>query len=122
MSLGVFHPVVAGWFKNKYGKATEPQAQARPAIARGRDTLIAAPTGSGKTFAAFLVAIDRLARKAVKGNLEAECTVLYISPLKALANDIRKNLEIPLAEIQDEFARKSIAIPRITSSVRTGDT
>ena len=94
-----FHSVIAGWFKEKYGSPTRPQAQGWPAIQSGRHTLIAAPTGSGKTLAAFMAALDRLFREGLAGNLKDETEVLYVSPLKALSNDIHKNLEEPLAGI-----------------------
>lgn len=122
MSLELFHPVIARWFEEKFGAPTEPQRLAWPAIARGENTLIAAPTGSGKTLSAFLVCIDRLVKEAIEGDLENECRVLYISPLKALASDIRKNLEVPLAEIQQRVFKKGLAITEIRSQVRTGDT
>src|SRR3954471_24295777 len=93
-----FHPLIANWFKERFGVPTEPQTQGWPEIAAGRHTLIAAPTGSGKTLAAFLVCIDRLVRQALDGKLKDEIQVVYVSPLKALSNDIRRNLEAPLAE------------------------
>jgi Lhr-like helicase len=93
------HPVVREWFVNKFGVPTEPQRQGWPQILAGKTTLISAPTGSGKTLAAFLACIDRLVRKALAGELLDETQVLYVSPLKALGNDIQKNLEIPLGEI-----------------------
>src|SRR5258708_14678745 len=93
------HPLVRDWFLEQFGSATEPQEQGWPHILAGRTTLISAPTGSGKTLAAFLACIDRLARKALAGDLADRTEVLYVSPLKALGNDIQKNLEIPLGEI-----------------------
>src|SRR5207244_4686351 len=86
------------WFVQKFGTPTEPQEQGRPHILAGRTTLISAPTGSGKTLAAFLACIDRLVRKALAGDLQDRTEVLYVSPLKALGNDIHKNLEGPLGE------------------------
>src|SRR5215813_12850562 len=98
-SLAWAHPLVAEWFVQKFGTPTEPQEQGWPNILARRTTLISAPTGSGKTLAAFLACIDRLARKALAGDLADRTEVLYVSPLKALGNDIQKNLEIPLGEI-----------------------
>src|SRR6187402_2149265 len=99
MQRSLFHPVVADWFTAKYAVPTEPQVRGWPSIASGQNTLIAAPTGSGKTFTAFLVAIDQLFRKAIAGNLPRQTEILYISPLKALSNDIERNLREPLDEI-----------------------
>jgi superfamily II DNA/RNA helicase len=93
------HPVVHEWFLTRLGAPTEPQQRGWPQILAGKTTLISAPTGSGKTLAAFLACIDRLVRKALAGELRDETQVLYVSPLKALENDIQKNLEIPLGEI-----------------------
>src|SRR6266436_10202208 len=95
-----FHPVVARWFEETFGTATEPQERGWPAIQSGEHTLIAAPTGSGKTLAAFLAELDLLFREGLEGNLKDETRVLYVSPLKALSNDIHKNLEQPLAGIR----------------------
>ena len=92
-SLAWAHPLVAEWFVRKFGTPTEPQEQGWPHILAGRATLISAPTGSGKTLAAFLACIDRLVRKALAGELSDRTEVLYVSPLKALGNDIQKNLE-----------------------------
>src|SRR3972149_5162964 len=99
--LDSFHPAVRAWFQRRFRAPTDAQAGGWPEIFAGRDTLIAAPTGSGKTLAAFLVAIDRLLRRAEQGPLEDAVEVVYVSPLKALSNDIRRNLEEPLAEIAD---------------------
>ena len=96
-----FHPVIAKWFEQKFGSPTEPQERGWPAIRSGAHTLIAAPTGSGKTLAAFLAALDSLFCNGLRGTLKDEIYVLYVSPLKALSNDIHKNLEEPLAEIRD---------------------
>jgi len=123
-ALERFHPVVRTWFQRRFpGGATEPQAAGWPAIARGRHALIAAPTGSGKTLAAFLVCIDRLIRDAEReGELADETRVVYVSPLKALANDIHHNLEVPLAEIRAVGRELDIELPQIRAQVRTGDT
>src|SRR3954467_4011479 len=98
-ALAWAHPLVQEWFVSKFGTPTEPQEQGWPHIVAGRTTLISAPTGSGKTLAAFLSCIDKLVRKAVAGDLQDRTEVLYVSPLKALGNDIKKNLEGPLSEI-----------------------
>src|SRR5438132_2796758 len=97
--LDQFDPLVAEWFANRFAYATAPQILGWPEIRAGRDVLISAPTGSGKTLAAFLICIDQLVRQARTGALANETEVVYLSPLKALSNDIHKNLEIPLAEI-----------------------
>ena len=93
------HPLVREWFLAKFGSPTEPQIQGWPSIVARKNVLISAPTGSGKTLAAFLSCIDSLVRKAIAGELRDETEVLYVSPLKALGNDIQKNLDIPLGEI-----------------------
>ena len=140
-----FHPLVARWFTERFGAPTAPQAAGWSHIASGRDTLIAAPTGSGKTLAAFLWAINRLIasgaggpaagvglaaplpvgslhRAKSDGLLEDQTSVVYISPLKALANDIQKNLQQPLAEIQQLAASLGVTLPEIRALVRSGDT
>jgi ATP-dependent Lhr-like helicase len=121
-SLSWAHPLVAEWFISKFGTPTEPQEQGWPHILAGRTTLISAPTGSGKTLAAFLACIDRLVRKALAGELQDRTEVLYISPLKALGNDIQKNLEIPLGEILQLAGERGLLMPQIRTAVRTGDT
>ncbi|MDP9120345.1 MAG: DEAD/DEAH box helicase, partial [Acidobacteriota bacterium] len=122
MALSSFHPAVAAWFDRRFGAPTEPQARAWPAIRAGRHTLIAAPTGSGKTLAAFLAAIDELVREALLGQLTDETRVVYVSPLKALSNDVERNLEEPLAGIRQELARLGLPDAQIRTLVRTGDT
>ena len=121
-SLAWAHPLVQEWFINKFGTPTEPQEQGWPHILAGRTTLISAPTGSGKTLAAFLICIDRLVRKALSGDLTDRTEILYISPLKALGNDIQKNLEGPLGEITALAGEKGLLMPEIRAAVRTGDT
>jgi ATP-dependent Lhr-like helicase len=116
------HPVVREWFLTRLGVPTEPQQQGWPHILAGKTTLISAPTGSGKTLAAFLACIDRLVRKALAGDLRDETQVLYVSPLKALGNDIQKNLELPLGEILQLAAERGLLMPPIRTAVRTGDT
>src|SRR5262245_27381368 len=121
-SLEWAHPLVRDWFVSRFGTPTEPQELGWPHILEGRTTLISAPTGSGKTLAAFLVCIDRLVRKALYGELADETEILYISPLKALGNDIQKNLEGPLGEILQLAGQRGLLMPEIRVGVRTGDT
>jgi ATP-dependent Lhr-like helicase len=121
-SLAWAHAVVAEWFVRKFGTPTEPQEQGWPHILAGKTTLISAPTGSGKTLAAFLACIDRLVRKALAGGLTNRTEVLYVSPLKALGNDIQKNLEAPLGEILALAGERGLLMPEIRTAVRTGDT
>src|SRR6516164_2065647 len=118
----LFHPAVAKWFSGHFVHPTPAQAQAWPAIKAGRDTLIAAPTGSGKTLAAFLAAIDDLIRQGVASPLADATQVVYVSPLKALSNDIHRNLEAPLAGIRKELRRSGLPDVEIRTWVRTGDT
>src|ERR1700752_2013826 len=121
-ALDSFHPAVREWFLQQFPAPTEPQAQAWPAIKQGRHTLIAAPTGSGKTLAAFLSAIDDLVWKAAAGTLADETQVVYVSPLKALSNDIQINLQQPLQGIQKNLEASGITGVEIRTFVRTGDT
>src|SRR6202051_3046810 len=121
-ALSWAHPLVAEWFTAKFGTPTEPQELGWPHILAGRTTLISAPTGSGKTLAAFLACIDRLVRKALGGELADSTEVLYVSPLKALGNDIQKNLEVPLADILRKAGERGLLMPEIRVGVRTGDT
>ena len=116
------HPLVRDWFVSRFGTPTEPQQEGWPSILAGQTTLISAPTGSGKTLAAFLICIDRLVRKALGGELTDRTEVLYVSPLKALSNDIQKNLEIPLGEILLLAGQRGMLMPEIRTAVRTGDT
>src|ERR1700756_205298 len=116
------HRLVHDWFVSRFGTPTEPQQQGWPQILAGKTTLISAPTGSGKTLAAFLICIDRLVRKALSGELFDRTEVLYVSPLKALSNDIQKNLEIPLGEILQLAGQRGLLMPEIRTAVRTGDT
>jgi ATP-dependent helicase Lhr and Lhr-like helicase len=144
----LFHPVVETWFRRRFKEPTEAQRLGWPEIAAGRNTLIAAPTGSGKTFAAFLVCIDRLVRQALEGpvlqsnpssmsgpprpselalsgrggGLPQQTQVVYVSPLKALSNDIRRNLEVPLEEIRKTAFEMGQGLPPLRAQVRTGDT
>ncbi len=121
-ALESFHPAVRDWFLKQFAAPTEPQAEAWPAIKSGQHVLIAAPTGSGKTLAAFLSAIDDLVWKAVDGKLTDETHVVYVSPLKALSNDIKINLEAPLRGIQENLEAAGIKGVEIRTLVRTGDT
>jgi ATP-dependent Lhr-like helicase len=121
-SLAWAHPLVQEWFAGRFGSPTEPQQQGWPPILAGKSTLICAPTGSGKTLAAFLACIDHLIRKALSGGLQDRTEVLYVSPLKALSNDIRKNLEVPLSEITELASQRELLVPPIRAAVRTGDT
>jgi len=121
-SLAWAHPVTAEWFITKFGSPTEPQTHGWPSILAGDATLISAPTGSGKTLAAFLVCIDQLLRASLSGQLAACTQVVYVSPLKALSNDVQKNLDGPLAEIQRLAMQRGYLCPEIRTGVRTGDT
>ena len=116
------HPVVREWFTARFGTPTEPQIAGWPHILARRSTLISAPTGSGKTLAAFLACIDSLVRQSLDGSLRDRTQVLYISPLKALGNDVQKNLDLPLFEIQQLAAARGYLMPAIRTMVRTGDT
>ena len=116
------HPLVRDWFVGRFGTPTEPQQLGWPSILDRETTLISAPTGSGKTLAAFLICIDRLVRKALSGQLTDQTEVLYVSPLKALSNDIQKNLEVPLGEILQLAGQRGFLMPDIRTAVRTGDT
>jgi ATP-dependent Lhr-like helicase len=113
---------VQEWFTARFSTPTEPQEQGWPHILAGHTTLISAPTGSGKTLAAFLACINRLVCKALAGELHDRTEVLYVSPLKALGNDIQKNLEIPLGEILQMAGDRGLLMPEIRTAVRTGDT
>ena len=122
MPLSSFHPVIQRWFRSRFDAPTEAQAAGWPAIAQGRHTLIAAPTGSGKTLTAFLTCIDQLVRQGMDAGLPDATQVVYVSPLKALSNDIQKNLATPLEEIAALAEEMGAPIPQITTAVRTGDT
>ncbi len=120
--LALSDPLVQDWFHARFKGVTEPQRLGWPEIRAGHDVLISAPTGSGKTLAAFLTAIDRLVRQAREGDLPAGTEILYVSPLKALSNDVHKNLDVPLAGIADLARDRGIPLAPIRTAVRTGDT
>lgn len=122
MTLDPFHPLVAAWFRENFAAPSECQARAWAAIAAGRHTLVAAPTGSGKTLAAFLHAIDGLVRQGLDGGLDNACRIVYVSPLKALSNDIQKNLQHPLEGINLRLLEAGRGDIALRSMVRTGDT
>src|SRR3954452_3138300 len=123
MTVGnLFHPAVAAWFEHSFDAPTAAQAQAWPAIQSGRDVLIAAPTGSGKTLAAFLAVIDGLVRQGLESRLKDETQIVYVSPLKALSDDIQRNLEAPIAGIREALRAQGLPDVEIRSWVRTGDT
>jgi ATP-dependent Lhr-like helicase len=117
-----FHPAVARWFERSFACATPVQLDAWAAIGSRRNTLISAPTGSGKTLAGFLAVIDELVKQAQQGELPDRTQVLYVSPLKALSNDVQKNLQLPLEGIRRELAADMLPDAPIRAWVRTGDT
>jgi len=121
-ALDRFHPAVAAWFARTFDAPTPAQERAWPALQAGRHVLVAAPTGSGKTFAAFLAAIDQLVKEGLAGPLPDETRIVYVSPLKALSNDIQRNLEAPLEGIREELAALNLPEVAIRAVVRTGDT
>ncbi|MGQ9588401.1 MAG: DEAD/DEAH box helicase, partial [Thermoplasmata archaeon] len=116
------HPIVSEWFRSKFKEVTEAQAMAVPLIHSRKNVLVSSPTGSGKTLTAFLSILNELILLAERGELEDRIYVVYVSPLKALANDINENLLKPLGEISDLFEAKNLRPPRVKVSVRTGDT
>lgn len=122
MALNAFHPAVSAWFKKTFPEPTAVQNESWPAIARGEHTLLAAPTGSGKTLAAFMASIDALIKEGLERGLPDETRVLYISPLKALSNDIQKNLQVPLVGIRDCLLEHGLPDVDVRAWVRTGDT
>ena len=121
-AVSILHPAVAAWFERRFHAPTAAQAEAWPAIRAGEHVLVAAPTGSGKTLAAFLAAIDSLVRQGLEGSLEDATQIVYVSPLKALSNDIEKNLEEPLAGIREALREHGLPDVEIRTLVRTGDT
>ena len=121
-ALDSFHPAVAAWFSRTFDAPTPAQERAWPALQAGHDVLVAAPTGSGKTFAAFLAAIDQLVKEGLRSGLPDETRVVYVSPLKALSNDIQRNLDAPLLGIREELDALNLPDVAIRAVVRTGDT
>ncbi len=121
-ALKPFHPLVRAWFRERIGSPSAPQREGWPAIATGAHTLILAPTGTGKTLTAFLWELNRLIVEGLRAPLGNAVHILYVSPLKALNNDIQRNLETPLAELRERFAAHGDAFPEIRVAVRTGDT
>ena len=121
-ALSSFHPLVREWFMGRFDAPTDAQVEGWPAIAQGRHTLISAPTGSGKTLAAFLTCLDGLVRQGLEGEIPDRTQVVYVSPLRALSNDIRRNLVGPLRQLQDLAEERGTPLPDIRVSVRTGDT
>ncbi|HMK38038.1 MAG TPA: DEAD/DEAH box helicase, partial [Bacteroidota bacterium] len=121
-ALDDFHPAVRNWFLRTYGSPTPPQTLGWPGISSGRNTLILAPTGSGKTLAAFLWAINHLVEQHLQGTLPRGVRILYLSPLKALNNDIERNLEGPLEGIRRAAREEGLELPALRTGVRTGDT
>src|SRR3989475_8501482 len=117
-----FLPFVRQWFESTFSEATPPQRDGWEAIASGRDTLIVAPTGSGKTLASFLWALDHLHRLGAEGRLEDRVYIIYVSPLRALNNDIEKNLREPLHGIRAAAAEAGLRPPEVRVAVRPGDT
>ena len=122
VSFASFHPIIARWFQNTIGTPTDVQTASWPAICSGEHALIAAPTGSGKTLAAFLASIDSLFQQALSNDLADHTQILYVSPLKALSNDVQKNLRQPLNEISENALAAGLLLPEIRVEVRTGDT
>src|SRR3984957_10262108 len=121
-ALDSLHPAVAAWFSRTFDAPTPAQERAWPALQAGHHVLVAAPTGSGKTFAAFLSAIDQLVKEGLETGLPDETRIVYVSPLKALSNDIQRNLEAPLKGIREELAALGLPDVDIRAVVRTGDT
>src|SRR3989304_10102266 len=120
--LGLMEPLIRDWFRSKFKGLTEPQAYAVPLIPARRNVLISAPAGSGKTLTAFLSIINELYTLQRKGELEDKIYAVYISPLKALANDINRNLTLPLQEMAEIAAKQGVEPPVIRVGVRSGDT
>ena len=120
--LSLFHPVIQDWFRSKFSHPTEPQIAGWPFISESENTLIAAPTGSGKTLTAFLAIIDRLFRQSLAGDLQDELQVIYLSPLRALSNDMERNLTAPLNEIYQLATEQGFDVKPIKVGLRTGDT
>src|SRR5215204_5756735 len=121
-ALRGFHPTVRRWFTETLGAPSPPQQQGWPAIASGENALILAPTGTGKTLAAFLWELNSLITDGLQAPLANAVHLLYVSPLKALNNDVQRNLELPLAQLKQRFEAAGERFPEIRVAVRTGDT
>ncbi len=120
--MALMEPLISKWFYEKFEDLTEPQARAIPVIHQRKNVLVSSPTGSGKTLTAFTSIINELTRYASEGNLEEKIYCIYVSPLKALANDVNRNLNTPLAEMRKVAAENGLNIPDIRVAVRSGDT
>src|SRR3954471_5853063 len=121
LMLDRFHPLVRQWFEETFGAPSDPQRSGWPAIASGSHALILAPTGTGKTLAAFMWELNQLIVRGLESPLPNAVQILYISPLKALGNDVQRNLEQPLAELRARFEAETQDFPEIRIGVRTGD-
>lgn len=117
-----FHPLVAAWFTARYGEPTQAQRHGWPLVKAGEDVLLCAPTGSGKTLAAFSICLDDLVQRSAAGDLPDTTLVVYVSPLRALTNDVRKNLDIPLRDLEAQAKNCGVVLAPIRTAVRTGDT
>ncbi|MYL02140.1 MAG: DEAD/DEAH box helicase, partial [Gammaproteobacteria bacterium] len=120
-ALGGLHPAVREWFEESFDRPTAVQEGAWPAIAAGLHALLAAPTGSGKTLAGFLSVIDELLRRSLRDDLPQRTEIVYVSPLRALSNDVRRNLSAPLAGIDRRLEARGLPASGITAGLRTGD-
>ena len=120
--MGQMEPLISTWFNERFDRLTEPQAKAIPVIHQRKNVLVSSPTGSGKTLTAFTSIINELTRYASEGRLEERTYCIYVSPLKALANDVNRNLNTPLAEMRAVAAAHGMNVPDIKVAVRSGDT
>ena len=120
--MSLMQPLVSTWFNERFDSLTDPQSRAIPVIHNRENVLVSSPTGSGKTLTAFMSIINELTRYANEGSLEERVYCIYISPLKALANDVNRNLNTPLAEMREVAERHGLTVPDIRVGVRSGDT